>query len=163
VPVTVTPLDPVLNHVNSDHYICGSQTFLKLSYTLRPTLMLSAKNSAALLPCMLSAPPISCYFSLHPDNTRYTVQIVKLGVQFSPCGCYFRSIKSNVDPVNAIKACRGSRGIALLVLNLGTRWRLVSIGSFLIFFSGLRSQTPSIHKAPPRRAKHRVSRSHKRR
>ena len=31
--------------------------------------------------------------------------------------------KGNVFPVQAMKACSGSRGVALLVLNLDTKWR----------------------------------------
>jgi hypothetical protein len=33
-------------------------------------------------------------------------------------------VKAEVFPVQAVKAYGGSRGIAPLILNLGTRWRL---------------------------------------
>ena len=36
-----------------------------------------------------------------------------------------KEVKCKVVPVRAIKACRGSRGIAPLILKLGTRWRSV--------------------------------------
>jgi hypothetical protein len=76
VPVTVIPLDPVLSHVNAANIIRVPQTSHTLSDTLSSTLTVSErKNSGAIIPCMLSAPPILCYFSYCPDNIMYTVQV----------------------------------------------------------------------------------------
>jgi hypothetical protein len=36
-----------------------------------------------------------------------------------------RRVIKNVNNVNTMKPYRGSRGIALLILKLGTRWRLI--------------------------------------
>jgi hypothetical protein len=37
----------------------------------------------------------------------------------------FIQVKGKALPVHATKTCRGSRGIAPLILNLGDRWRWV--------------------------------------